>query len=77
MYLQSIASAFPGNTLSQRDSWELFRESGHLDRRKNRSRDLLEKILLGDSGIATRRFACEDPTSLFDLDAEGLHRSFA
>jgi len=77
MYLQSIASAFPGNTLSQRGCWELFRKSGHLDRLKNRSRDLLEKILLGDSGIATRRFACEDPTSLFDLDAEGLHRSFA
>ena len=77
MYLQSISSAFPGNVLSQRDCWELFQSSGRLDRLKTRSRDLLERILLGDSGIATRRFACGDPTSVFDLDAGGLHRAFA
>jgi len=77
MYLQSLASAFPEYVLSQRDCWELFRATGRLDRLKSNSRDLMERILLGQSGIATRRFACGDPTSLFDLDAEGLHRAFA
>ncbi|MFZ4778441.1 MAG: stilbene synthase [Terrimicrobiaceae bacterium] len=41
-----------------------------------RSRDLLEKILLGDSGIETRRFAQDDLPLVLALDAEGLHREF-
>lgn len=77
MYLQSVSSAFPENVLSQDDCWNLFRKSGGFDALKPRSRDLLEKILLGDSGIATRRFARDDITSVFSLDAEGLHRAFA
>lgn len=77
MFLQSIASAFPENVLSQRDCHDLFAASGHLGRLKPRSRDLLERILLGNSGIETRRFACKDPTALFALDAEGLHQTFA
>lgn len=77
MYLQSVSSAFPKNVLSQGDCWELFRKSSGFDALKPRSRDLLETILLGDSGIATRRFASDDITSVFSLDAEGLHRAFA
>jgi len=37
----------------------------------------MEKILLGDSGISTRRFACADLEAVFQLDAGGLHRAFA
>lgn len=77
MFLQSISSAFPENVLSQGDCWNLFRKSGGFDALKPRSRDLLEKILLGESGITTRRFARDDITSVFSLDAGGLHRAFA
>lgn len=77
MYLQSVSSAFPENILSQEDCWQLFKTSNGFGSLKPRSRDLLEKILLGESGIATRRFARDDITSVFSLDAEGLHRAFA
>jgi alkylresorcinol/alkylpyrone synthase len=40
------------------------------------SRALLEKILVGDSGIATRHFAVGDLDKIFDLDAEALNRAF-
>lgn len=76
MFLQSISSAFPENKISQKDCWEMLRGSGALDGLKSRSRELLEKILLGDSGILTRRFAQDDLARVLTLDAEGLHRAF-
>lgn len=50
--------------------------SGQLEQVRARSRELLEKILLGDSGIATRHFAQDDLPHVLSLDAEGLHREF-
>ena len=76
MFLQSLASAFPANVVTQPECWEMLRTSGALDHVRSRSRDLLEKILLGDSGIATRRFAQDDLAHVLTLDAEGLHRAF-
>ena len=76
MFLQTIASAFPENEISQKDCWEMLRNSDALDGIKPRSREMLEKILLGDSGILTRRFAYDDLARVLTLDAEGLHNSF-
>jgi alkylresorcinol/alkylpyrone synthase len=76
MYLHSLASAFPATSVTQPECWDMLRASGAFDRLRPRSRDLLERILLGDSGIATRRFAPDDLARVFSLDAEGLHRAF-
>lgn len=76
MFLQSIASAFPANIVTQQECWEMLSGSGTLGALRPRSRDLLEKILLGDSGIATRRFAQDDLPRVLSLDAEGLHKEF-
>jgi predicted naringenin-chalcone synthase len=76
MFLQSIASAFPANIVTQKECWEMLDGSGTLEGLRPRSRDLLEKILVGDSGIATRRFAQDDLPHVLSLDAEGLHREF-
>ncbi|MDX2080439.1 MAG: hypothetical protein SFU53_06610 [Terrimicrobiaceae bacterium] len=76
MFLQSVAHAEPPTVLRQEDCWELLRASGAMRGLRTRSIDLLEKILLGDSGIATRRFVAPDPLQLIGLDAEGLHREF-
>ncbi len=76
MYLQSIASAFPGQVVSQKDCWEMLRSTQAASRLKPRSIALLERILLGDSGILTRRFASDDLPRVLSLDAEGLHRAF-
>ncbi len=77
MFLLSVASAAPATVLRQAECWELLKASGALDSVKSRSSDLLEKILLGDSGIATRRFATPDPLGLIYKDASGLHAAFA
>ena len=76
MILHSIASAFPPNVVSQSDCWEMLRGSGALDRVRSRSRELIEKILLGDSGISSRHFSQDDLPHVLSLDAEGLHREY-
>lgn len=76
MYLQSLASTFPTTVIRQPECFELLRSSGALDRLKSRSRALLEKILLGDSGIETRHFANDELPGILELDGEGLHRAF-
>lgn len=76
MFLRSIARAEPRTVLRQAESFELLVRSGALDSLKPRSRGLLEKILLGDSGIETRRFVEEDPSALTGLDAGALAATF-
>jgi len=76
MYLQSIAHAAPTQSYTQPECWEIIRRSGELNQLSSRSATLLEKVLLGDSGIATRRFATKEVEKLFSLDAEALNRNF-
>ncbi len=76
MYLDSIASAVPDAAYSQPDCWQLLKNSNAFTRLRRRSQGLLEKVLLGDSGIDKRHFACRPKDSLFQLDATGLNRRF-
>lgn len=77
MYLFSVASAFPRHVFTQRECWDLLLAADGLRRLKPRSRELMEKILLGDSGILTRHFACSDLEEVFGCDAGRLHRLYA
>lgn len=76
MYLHAIRHAVPPTRLSQAECWEALRKSKTLADLKPRSQALLEKVLLSDSGIQTRHFACDDVRLLFDLDAEALNHRF-
>lgn len=76
MYLQSLATAFPPPSFSQADCLQILSKSGALDKLRGRSRDLLRKVLTGDSGIETRRFCEPDLQSNFQLNAGELHRYF-
>lgn len=76
MYLQTVASAVPDAVFRQAECWELLRKSGALDGLRRRSTDLLERILLGDSGIETRRFAAGDPVALIGKDGGELYREY-
>lgn len=77
MDLLSLASAFPRHVFTQRECWDLLVSADGLRHVRPRSRELLEKILLGDSGILTRHFACGDLAEVFACDAGGLHRLYA
>lgn len=76
MYLQSLATAFPPHEFRQQDLLDVLKSSGAMEPLRQRSRDLLEKILGGDSGIDTRRFCEPDLPHLFQIGAGGLHASF-
>jgi len=76
MFLRSIARAVPPNAYTQQDCWDILRGSKALDHLRPRSRQVLERVLLGDSGIAKRHFATEDVDRLFTLDASSLNRAF-
>ena len=76
MYLESLASAFPPHVFTQQDCLEVTKSSEAVRRLKPRSQALLGKVFSGDSGIAKRHFAVEDPGALFDRTAQELNTVF-
>jgi len=76
MYLQSLATAFPPHSFAQAECLKILSTSGAMDGLRGRSKELLHKVLTGDSGIATRHFCDPDLEKSFFLDADGLHRHF-
>lgn len=76
MYLQSLATAFPPNPFTQLECFQILCESGAMDGLRGRSRELLQKVLTGDSGIDTRRFCDPDLQKTFGFDAGALHQHF-
>lgn len=77
MYLQSLATASPPSSFSQRECLELAQASPVLEQLLDRrSRLLLSTILRGDSGIDSRQFAMRDAQKLFRLDADELNEEF-
>ena len=76
MFLESLTTAFPSFSYSQKDCLEITSESPAVQRLRPRSQSLLGKVLSGDSGIEKRHFATEDPTRLFDCDAGELNANF-
>lgn len=76
MYLASLASAFPPESVTQLESWDLYKSSCALQGLSERSRAILEKVLTGDSGIHKRHFYSLDPEYVAGRTAEELNRSF-
>jgi predicted naringenin-chalcone synthase len=76
MYLHSLASAFPEHAYPREDCLSLAMEAPPVADLKPRSRELLLKILSGDSGIDKRHFAQADPSRMFTRSAEELNNDF-
>lgn len=77
MFLRSIASAFPDQFYTQEECAELARLSPNAEAELSpNSRQLLQTILGGDSGISKRHFAIDDLSAVFDLDAGQLNRAY-
>lgn len=73
MYLHSLAHAVPPTVFSQPEVWEILRGSSQARSLNPRSLALLEKILLGQSGIHTRHVATDDPAKLLSMHAGELN----
>ena len=76
MYLQSLATAFPENEYTQQECFRILSSSEAMKAIKPRSRQILEKVLCGDSGIETRRLSPPRIADVLGEDAGGLHRIF-
>ena len=76
MFLQAIHRAVPPTSFTQSDCWQALQAHGAVDHLSGPAKSLLQKVLLGDSGIRKRHFANADPRTLFGLDAEALNQSF-
>ena len=76
MYLHALATAVPSATYTQRECWDIIDRSEARARLKKRSLLILQTILRGDHGIATRHFAVPDIERVFDLDPDQLNAAF-
>ncbi len=76
MYLQSLTTAVPPHTFTQRDCWHFVERSRAASTLKPRSLSLLQKVLLSENGIATRHFAISDLENIFDYRPDDLALAF-
>jgi len=76
MYLHALATAVPPAVFTQLDCWDVIQRSTVRDRLKKRSLLILQTILKGDHGIATRHFAVPDIEGVFDLTPDQLNAAF-
>lgn len=75
MYLRSMASAFPAQVFTQREVWEILRESPPAASLGRRGLKLLETVLCGQAGIDKRHFALQPP-GVFTMEAQALNEAF-
>jgi alkylresorcinol/alkylpyrone synthase len=76
MFLHALATAVPPAVLTQRQCWEIGRNSPAVQGLSRRSQLVLRAILTGNSGIATRHFALGDIGQVFSLSADELNVAF-
>jgi predicted naringenin-chalcone synthase len=76
MFVTGLGTAVPATHYSQEECWEALRASAHFPRLSPAARGLMQRVLLGDSGIRTRHLALGRIEEAFDVDADVLHRRF-
>jgi len=77
MFIIGIGTAAPGKRLTQRECWESLRAEESFSKLTLRSRAILQKVLCGDNGIATRHFALDKVAEAFQLTPDVLQARFA
>lgn len=77
MFIIGLGVAVPSRRYAQRECWEAFQGSTLEDQLTPRSRAIVEWILCGDNGIATRHLALESLTEAFELKPDALYARFA
>jgi 3,5-dihydroxyphenylacetyl-CoA synthase len=76
MFLIGLGTAVPERGYSQRECWDTLRATPRFRALKAPSRVLLERVLLGESGIRTRHLALRSLDEAFELEPDVLHRRF-
>ena len=76
MFLAGLGTAVPDTRYNQRECWEALQRSARFAHLSALSRVLLERVLLGESGIRTRHLALGSLDEAFELEPDVLHRRF-
>lgn len=76
MFLEALASAFPESSYSQPECFEFSKTTSSFQGLSSRGQGIMERILLGDSGIGKRHFCASDPAAMFDAGAQELNEYF-
>src|SRR5438552_18979596 len=77
MFIIGLGTATPRRRHQQRECWEALQVAEPFARLSNRSKAILNKVLLGDNGIETRHLALDPLSEAFDLAPDALHARFA
>ncbi|MGB7748963.1 MAG: 3-oxoacyl-[acyl-carrier-protein] synthase III C-terminal domain-containing protein [Verrucomicrobiia bacterium] len=77
MFITGLGIAAPPQRYTQREGWDAVQKTALFTRLAPRSRALLQKVLCGDNGIATRHLALEPISDVFNLTPDVLHARFA
>jgi predicted naringenin-chalcone synthase len=77
MYLTGLGTAVPPRRFTQTECLAAIQRSPQFPRLNARSHALLEKVLSGENGIASRHLAVANLTEAFVLTPNALHTRFA
>ncbi|MDB4698507.1 hypothetical protein OAF02_03960 [Akkermansiaceae bacterium] len=76
MFLEALASAFPSNTYTQKECFEFTQTTSSYQSLSKRGQVIMERVLLGDSGIKRRHFCTDNPAAMFNVGAQKLNEYF-
>ena len=76
MFLEALASAFPSNSYTQKECFEFTRTTSSYQSLSRRGQGIMERVLLGDSGITRRHFCTDSPAAMFKEGAQELNEYF-
>lgn len=77
MYIVGLGTATPPQRYTQAQCWAAIQGSRQFSQLSRRSRSILERVLNGVNGIATRSLALEALEDAFDLTPDALHQRYA
>jgi alkylresorcinol/alkylpyrone synthase len=76
MYFAGLGTAVPSQCYTQRECWDALQKFPRIGQLKPRSRAILQKVLCGDNGIATRHLALKPLVEFFEINPNALQARF-
>lgn len=76
MFIIGAGSATPPNRFTQAQCWSALSAAPQFPALAGRSKAILKKVLLGNSGVLTRHLAFDQLAEAFELHPDALHRRF-
>ena len=76
-FIRGTGTAAPSTRYTQAECWDALKAAPQFLQLDGRARATVQRVLLGDSGIATRSLALDPLAEAFDTDPDTLHARFA